>query len=175
MPPARFLTPKLPCTLPLKRPRRGNCDSPFLELPPSCPTGNIPAAKAYFVTPPPLERHRKCPGISEAWYRRRPGGPSRYSAAAVRACGAIPMRAAQGAAAPASNPKRNRALIHARFLPCLYSAPPPTAPVLGGQGGRSPPALLSPHFFGKKWGRPPGGRCLLWAAAMYGGPTDLGG
>ena len=25
----------------------------------------------------------------------------------------------------------------------------------GGQGGRSPPALLSPHFFGKKWGRPP--------------------
>ena len=45
----------------------------------------------------------------------------------------------------------------------------------GGQGGRSPPALLSPHFFGKKWGRPPGGRCLLWAAAMYGGPTDLGG
>ena len=54
MPPARFLTPKLPCTLPLKRPRRGNCDSPFLELPPSCSTGNSPAAKAYFVTSPPL-------------------------------------------------------------------------------------------------------------------------
>ena len=28
-------------------------------------------------------------------------------------------------------------------------------PYWGVQGGRSPPALLSPHFFGKKWGRPP--------------------
>ena len=26
----------------------------------------------------------------------------------------------------------------------------------GAQGGRSPPALLSPHFFGKKWGPRPG-------------------
>ena len=54
MPPARFFTPKPPCTHPLDRPRRGNCDSPFLEFPPSCSTGNSPAAKAYFVTPPPL-------------------------------------------------------------------------------------------------------------------------
>ena len=29
-------------------------------------------------------------------------------------------------------------------------------PYWGGQGGRSPPALLSPHFFGKKWGPRPG-------------------
>ena len=36
-------------------------------------------------------------------------------------------------------------------------------PYWGAQGGRSPPALLFPHFFGKKWGPPeagasPGGR-----------------
>ena len=39
---------------PLKRPRRGNCDSPFLELPPSRSIGSFPAAGAYSVTPPPL-------------------------------------------------------------------------------------------------------------------------
>ena len=38
---------------PLKRPRRGNCDSPFLELPPGCSTGRFSAAGAYAVTPPP--------------------------------------------------------------------------------------------------------------------------
>ena len=143
-----------PCTHPLDRPRRGNCDSPFLEFPPSCSTGNSPAAKAYFVTPPPLgagvkigapaatqrsgrrgerrpsggnelsglpgsersvawaddvgrgildapfsSRH-KHHGISEAWYRRRPGGPSWYSAALCRACRVTAMRATRGAAAP---------------------------------------------------------------------------
>ena len=143
-----------PCTHPLDRPRRGNCDSPFLEFPPSCSTGNSPAAKAYFVTPPPLgagvkigapaatqrsgrrgerrpsggnelsglpgsERsvawaddvgrgildapfpsHSSRPGISEVWHRRRPGGPSWYSATTPKACRVIPMRAARGAAAP---------------------------------------------------------------------------
>ena len=38
---------------PLKRPRRGNCDSPFLELPPGFSTGRFSAAGAYAVTPPP--------------------------------------------------------------------------------------------------------------------------
>ena len=38
---------------PLKRPRRGNCDSPFLELPPGCSADDFPAAGAYAVTPPP--------------------------------------------------------------------------------------------------------------------------
>ena len=143
-----------PCTHPLDRPRRGNCDSPFLEFPPSCSTGNSPAAKAYFVTPPPLgagvkigapaatqrsgrrgerrpsggnelsglpgsersvawaddvgrgildapfpSRH-KHRSISAAWHRRRPGGPSRYSAALCRDCRVTAMRATRGAAAP---------------------------------------------------------------------------
>ena len=50
---------------PLKRPRRGNCDSPFLELPPGCSADDFPAAGAYAVTPPP---HR--PGWGETGIRR---------------------------------------------------------------------------------------------------------
>ena len=38
---------------PLKRPRRGNCDSPFLELPPGCSAGRFSAAGASAVPPPP--------------------------------------------------------------------------------------------------------------------------
>ena len=52
---------------------------------------------------PALRRRHVCHnqrGISAAWHRWRPGGRTRYSAAAVRACGVIPMRAARGAAAP---------------------------------------------------------------------------
>ena len=52
---------------------------------------------------PALRRRHVCHNHrsnSAAWHRWRPGGPSRYSAAAVRAYGVIPMRAAQGAAAP---------------------------------------------------------------------------
>ena len=105
----------------LDRPRRGNCDSPFLELPPSCSTGSLPAAKAYFVTPPPLggdtvgrgildapfpSRH-KHRGISEAWHRRRPGGPSRYNATTFRACRVIPMRATRGATSSAQATDRS--------------------------------------------------------------------
>ena len=45
--------------------------------------------------------------ISEAWHRRRPGGPSWYSAAAFRACRVIPMRAAQGAASSAQATDRS--------------------------------------------------------------------
>ena len=45
--------------------------------------------------------------ISEAWHRRRPGGPSRYSAAAFRACRVIPMRAARGAASSAQATDRS--------------------------------------------------------------------
>ena len=48
------ISSSLPHAPTLDRPRRGNCDSPFLELPPSCPTGNIPAEGAYAVTPPRL-------------------------------------------------------------------------------------------------------------------------
>ena len=69
--------------------------------------------------------HHKHHGISAAWHRRRPGGPSWYSAATFRACKVIPMRAARGAAAPATKSPGKRAAMHARSLPCPYSPPPP--------------------------------------------------
>ena len=66
---------------PLKRPRRGNCDSPFLELPPSRSIGSFPAAGAYSVTPPPLrpvwkERPRNTGvGLVPARGRHEPDAP----------------------------------------------------------------------------------------------------
>ena len=160
---------------------------------PSCPTGNLPAAKAYFVTPSPLERRRKRPGISAAWHRRRPGGPSRYSAAVFWACRVTPMRATQGAASSAQATDRSLPRKRESSFPPLGLLSPPNplrwasagAPVTasasqwggrqcrpglcpactahrrheppfwGGQGAK-PLTLLSPHFFGKKWGPRPG-------------------
>ena len=45
--------------------------------------------------------------ISEAQHRRRPGGPSWYSAAVFKACRVIPMRAARGAASSAQATDRS--------------------------------------------------------------------
>ena len=139
---------------PLETTNQGGLGPPIGCTPRGCPTGNSPAAEAYFVTPPPLgagvkigapaatqrsgrrgerrpsggnelsglpgsersvawaddvgrgildapfpSRH-KHHSISAAWHRRRPGGPSRYSAALCRACRVTAMRAARGAAAP---------------------------------------------------------------------------
>src|SRR5699024_11926330 len=67
-----------PCTHPLKRPIRGELRLPPIGCTPrSCSTGSLPAAKAYFVTPPPLDRHRQRPGFSGARHLRRLGGPGR--------------------------------------------------------------------------------------------------
>ena len=79
----------------------------YWMYPPSCSTGSLPAAKAYFVTPPPLERRRKRPCFSGAWHRRRPGGPGWYRAATHRACGVTAMRASQGAASSAQATDRS--------------------------------------------------------------------
>ena len=46
-------------------------------------------------------------GISGAWHRWRPGGRTRYSAAALRACGVTAMRAARGAASSAQATDRS--------------------------------------------------------------------
>ena len=161
-----------PCTHPLDRPRRGNCDSPFLEFPPSCSTGNSPAAKAYFVTPPPLGAgdHRsplriitttteffggKAPtaarrarpiqrtyfqglrGNPDACHPRRGVvGPSYGSFASGQARKLIPSAGPPLPTEPASlgfgggpnyrkRQPMGRAAMHARSLPCPYSAPPP--------------------------------------------------
>ena len=95
------------------------------------------------------------PGPSEARHRRRPGGPSRYNAAAVRACRVIDAgRPRRGSACHETKKGTGRGCTPGSCFVCTaFRRHEP--PYWGGQGGRSPPALLSPHFFGKKWGRPP--------------------
>ena len=110
---------------PLETTNQGGLGPPIGCTPQSCPTGNFLAAKAYFVTPPPLEHYRKCPGISEAWHRRRPGGPGRHSVTTFRACRVTPMRATRGAAAPIASLPGKRAAMRARFLQANYNPPPP--------------------------------------------------
>ena len=98
------------------------------------------------------------PGVPRPFggrHRRRPGGPGRYSAAAVRACRVIdagcPRR---GSACHETQKGTGRGCTPGSCFVCTaFRRHEP--PYWGVQGGRSPPALLSPHFFGKKWGRPP--------------------
>ena len=110
---------------PLETTNQGGLGPPIGCTPQSCPTGSLPAAKAYFVTPPPLERRRKRPCFSGAWHRRRPGGPGRYNATVVRACKVIPMRATQGAAAPVTKPPGKLAAMRGWSLRANYNPPPP--------------------------------------------------
>ena len=95
------------------------------------------------------------PGPSAAWHRRRPGGPGRYNAAAVRDCRVIDAgRPRRGSACHETKKGTGRGCTPGSCFVCTaFRRHEP--PYWGGQGGRSPPALLSPHFFGKKWGRPP--------------------
>ena len=71
-----------PCTHPLKRPIRGDCGPPYWMYPPSCPTGNVPAAAPYFVTGPPLGAGDHRSPLREARRPRRavskPQQPPRY-------------------------------------------------------------------------------------------------
>ena len=88
-------------------------------------------------------------------HRRRPGGPGRYNAAAVRACRVIDAgRPRRGSACHETKKGTGRGCTPGSCFVCTaFRRHEP--PYWGVQGGRSPPALLSPHFFGKKWGRPP--------------------
>ena len=88
-------------------------------------------------------------------HRRRPGGPGWYSAAAVRACRVIDAgRPRRGSACHETKKGTGRGCTPGSCFVCTaFRRHEP--PYWGVQGGRSPPALLSPHFFGKKWGRPP--------------------
>ena len=93
--------------------------------------------------------------FSAARHRRRPGGPGRYSVAMIRACGVIDAgRPRRGSACDGHKKGTGRGCTPGSCLLCT-ACRRHEPPYWGAQGGRSPPALLSPHFFGKKWGRPP--------------------
>ena len=103
----------------------------------------------------PTDGCRNCPDISAARHRRRPGGPGRYSVAMIRACGVIDAgRPRRGSACDGHKKGTGRGCTPGSCLLCT-ACRRHEPPYWGAQGGRSPPALLSPHFFGKKWGRPP--------------------
>ena len=91
----------------------------------------------------PTDGYGDCPSISEAWHRRRPGGPGRYSATVPRACRATPMRATRGAAAPETNRKKEPG-VDAR--PVFALSVQPTAamnPRTGGRRGSKVPGAPS--------------------------------
>ena len=104
----------------------------------------------------PTDGCRNCPDISAARHRRRPGGPGRYSVAMIRACGVIDAgRPRRGSACDGHKKGTGRGCTPGSCLLCT-ACRRHEPPYWGAQGGRSPPALLSPHFFGKKWGPRPG-------------------
>ena len=98
-----------------------------------------------------------CPGISAAQHRRRPGGPSRYSAATFRACRVTPTRATRGAAAPVTKHKKEPGVDARPVLVLSVQLSAAMNPRTGGaRVGEAPRPFFPPHFFGKKWGPRPG-------------------
>ena len=195
-----------PCTHPLKRPIRGACGPRVKEYlisfwlkhatgmflnaktywmyPPSCSTGSLPAAKAYFVTPPPLggdtvgrgildapfpSRH-KHRGISETWHRRRPGGPSRYNATTFRACRVIPMRVTRGAASSAQATDRSLPGRPESSFPPLGLLSPPN-PLRWASAGA--PITASTSQWDGRQCRP--GLCPVYTAHRRHEPSVSGG
>ena len=112
-------------------------------------------------------RHR---GISEAWHRRRPGGPSRYSAAAVRACGVIPMRAARGAASSAQATDRSLPGRPESSFPPLGLLSPPN-PLRWASAGA--PITASTSQWDGRQCRP--GLCPVYTAHRRHEPSVSGG
>ena len=84
---------------------RGDLRSPDPNR--GCLLRHAPSARGGRPQVAPTDGFRGCHGISEAWHRRRPGGPSRYNATTFRACRVIPMRATRGAASSAQATDRS--------------------------------------------------------------------
>ena len=101
------------------------------------------------------QNHHNCQARSAAWHRRRPGGPGRYSAAAVRACRVIDAgNPRRGSACDGHKKGTGRGCTPGFCLACTAHAA--MSPRTGGRRGELPRPLLFPHFFGKKWGPRPG-------------------
>ena len=99
-------------------------------------------------------RRRTLQSISAAWHRRRPGGRTWYSAAAVRARRVIDAgNPRRGSACDGHKKGTGRGCTPGFCLACTAHAA--MSPRTGGRRGELPRPLLFPHFFGKKWGRPP--------------------
>ena len=131
--------------------------------------------------------------ISEAQHRRRPGGPSWYSAAVFKACRVIPMRAARGAASSAQATDRSLPGRPESSFPPLGLLSPPNplrwasagAPITAsanGAGGNArpvfalsvqPTAANSPRTGGRR-GHTPGPFFPPISSGRNGGPGRAG-
>ena len=94
-----------------------------------------------------------CHGISEAWHRRRPGGPSRYSAATFRACRVTPTRATRGAAAPVTKHKKEPGVDARPVLVLSVQLSAAMNPRTGGaRVGEAPRPFFPPISSGRNGG-----------------------
>ena len=94
-----------------------------------------------------------CPGISAAQHRRRPGGPSRYSAATFRACRVTPTRATRGAAAPVTKHKKEPGVDARPVLVLSVQLSAAMNPRTGGaRVGEAPRPFFPPISSGRNGG-----------------------
>ena len=97
-----------------------------------------------------------CPGISAAQHRRRPGGPSRYSAATFRACRVTPTRATRGAAAPVTKHKKEPGVDARPVLVLSVQLSAAMNPRTGGARVGEAPRPFFPPFLREEMGAPAG-------------------
>ena len=118
-----------------------------------------------------------CPGISAAQHRRRPGGPSRYSAATFRACRVTPTRATRGAAAPVTKHKKEPGVDARPVLVLSVQLSAAMNPRTGGSRvGEAPRPFFPPISSGRnggarRAGAPPGAPRQVDGAPRSSRPT----
>ena len=114
---------------------------------------NAPSARGGRPQVAPTDHYHNRQSFSEARHRRRPGGPGRYRAAAFRACRVIPMRAARGAAAPASKPKKEPGVDARPVLALSVQLSAAMNPRIGGSRvGEAPRPFFPPISSGRNGG-----------------------
>ena len=114
----------------------------------------------------PFARHRDHLSISEAWHRRRPGGPGWYSAAIIRACRVVD--AGHPRRGSACNETARKTGGKARLVSALFVQPTAAmSPRTGGRRGVLPPAPSFPPFLWEEMGAPA-------AQAPAGGRASMG-
>ena len=108
-----------------------------------------------------------CPGISAAQHRRRPGGPSRYSAATFRACRVTPTRATRGAAAPVTKHKKEPGVDARPVLVLSVQLSAAMNPRTGGSRvGEAPRPFFPPISLGRNGGAVVGPSCGSFASGQ---------
>ena len=132
---------------PLKTTNQGGAAAPpYWMYPPSCPTGNVPAAA------------RRAKPVQRSCSQGLQGNPDACHPRRGSACNVTVYKTGGDARLVFANQTQRTAAMSPRIGGLGSKAPGAPSMKINAkppQNRRSPPALLSPHFFGKKWGRPP--------------------